>query len=245
MSASDTAALFDEKAASGYDTHFARLDAFKDALLLATQIALSGLPEDANILCVGAGTGREIRHLANAHPGWRFLAVEPSAAMMRRCQSTLGEAGLTGRCIFHEGYLDCAAGEGFDGATMLLVSQFLLDPKERQALFTETARRLRAGGLLVSADLSRPEGLQGESLFEYWIQTLVHNGQSPAECAEYRENIGQSVSMMAPDILGKLITEAGFEPPLRIFQTGLIHAWLTSRSEAMIPSQLDSTTTRA
>ena len=44
------------------------------------------LPEDAQILAVGAGTGVEISHLAAVFPKWRFTALDPSGAMLAECR---------------------------------------------------------------------------------------------------------------------------------------------------------------
>jgi tRNA (cmo5U34)-methyltransferase len=51
--------LFD-KQASSYDQQWSKMAPINDALHLLMSTALSELPPQANILCVGAGTGAEI-----------------------------------------------------------------------------------------------------------------------------------------------------------------------------------------
>lgn len=40
-------------------------------------------PADARVLVLGAGGGLELKALAEAHPGWRFVGVDPSGPMLR------------------------------------------------------------------------------------------------------------------------------------------------------------------
>ena len=47
--------------ASAYDNRFAKLAPFKEALHLVLSMALADLPVDARVLCVGVGTGAELR----------------------------------------------------------------------------------------------------------------------------------------------------------------------------------------
>lgn len=60
-------------------------------------------PVNAHILCVGAGTGREVLYLAKQFPEWQFMVLEPAANMMDICQKNVERAGLTSRCEFHQG----------------------------------------------------------------------------------------------------------------------------------------------
>jgi tRNA (cmo5U34)-methyltransferase len=50
--------VFDEDCSKNYDRYWVKLSAMNDALYLPTRVILSGLPGDAHILCVGAGTGK-------------------------------------------------------------------------------------------------------------------------------------------------------------------------------------------
>jgi tRNA (cmo5U34)-methyltransferase len=77
---------FDEQAAS-YDSQWAKLSPVSACLHFLIGTVLSDLPDDARILCVGAGTGAEMIYLAQQFPGWRLTAVEPSAPMLEVCRS--------------------------------------------------------------------------------------------------------------------------------------------------------------
>ncbi|HEU4408483.1 MAG TPA: class I SAM-dependent methyltransferase [Polyangiaceae bacterium] len=225
-------AVFGAEQAAGYDQQFARLAPVRDALQLVARLALSDLPPDARVLCVGAGTGLELLDLALAFPGWRLTAVEPSAPMLAICRQKVEASGLAGRCTLHEGYLDSLPPQPpFDAATALLVSHFMVRPDARRDFFAQIAARLRPGGALVSADLAigaSPGGF--ERLFEVWARAMGHAGVTPERVAAMRASYGRDVAVVAPGEVERLIADAGFEPPVQCFQALMIHGWCTTRS---------------
>ncbi|MCP1558872.1 UNVERIFIED_ORG: SAM-dependent methyltransferase [Methylobacterium sp. SuP10 SLI 274] len=78
---------------------------------------------DARVLVLGAGGGLELRALAEAHPGWTFVGVDPAGEMLRQAERTLGP--LMSRVTLVEGYIDDAPVGPFDAATCLLTQHFL------------------------------------------------------------------------------------------------------------------------
>lgn len=232
MSRQSPEVFFDQDHAASYDSRFIKLAPFRDALHLVTRLLLSGLPDNARILCVGAGTGVEIAYLAEAYPGWRFTAVEPAPAMLAVCRRKMEESGFAGRCDFHQGYLDTLpATAPYDAATSLLVSQFLLDVEERKAFFREIAGRLRPNGLLVSADLALDSNARSaEQQFAGWWQAMVHAGAAPDKFDEFRANLGRHVAILPTSEVATIIESSGFETPVQILQTLLIHGWLAHRT---------------
>jgi tRNA (cmo5U34)-methyltransferase len=223
-----THAMFDEAAAESYDERFAKLAALRDALNLVTQLALGDLPADARVLCVGAGTGAELLHLAAAFPGWRFTAVDPAAAMLARCRTRAEAAGIASRCTFHEGTVDTLPdGDAFHGATALLVSQFVIDRDARRDFFAAIADRLLPGSPLMTADLAWTT--PRDALVALWKRAWLH-ADIPAENVErMAETFGRDVAVLDPEEVAALIRVAGFEAPLRCFQTLMIHGWLARR----------------
>jgi tRNA (cmo5U34)-methyltransferase len=225
-------AAFGPEHAAAYDERYAKLAAMRDALHLLVGAVFADLPAEARILCVGAGTGHELLYLARKFPGWRFTAVEPSAAMLAVCRRKAAADGIADRCVFHEGYLDSLPpGPPFDAATALLVSQFLLDPAARTGFFRAVAERLPPGGLLASADLASDTATADyRSLLDIWIRLMRETGSAPAQLEKMRETYGRDVAVLPPARIAALIGTAGFEPPVQFLQTGLIHAWYTRRN---------------
>lgn len=229
---SSPAAAFGRNHAAEYDERFARLAPLKEALHLLMIAALRGLPGDARVLCVGAGTGAEILTLAEAFPGWRFVAVDPSGPMLAVARDKAAAQGIAERCEFHEGYLDSLpAGESFDAATSILVSQFVMDRGDRVGFFKSIASRLRPGAPLISADLT---GHADPAVFErelsLWCDLMLSTGQTPEQIGNLREAYGTHVALLPEDEVASIIVQGGFTAPLPFLQAGLIRAWLASRA---------------
>ena len=218
---------FDQSHAATYDQKYAKLAAMRDALHLLIGAIFADLPAEARILCVGAGTGQELIYLAEKFPGWRFVAVEPSAPMLDVCRRKAEERGLASRCAFHEGYLETLPpSEPFDAATSLLVSQFLLAPDARTAFFRAIAQRLRPGGFLATADLASDLATPAyQSLLDVWIRLMRETGSPPEQLEKMRVVYGRDVAVLPQERICALIAEGGFETPVQFLQTGLIHAW--------------------
>lgn len=229
MSNPETNAAFGEEHAAAYDQRFAKLAPLREALHLLMKSLLATLPENARVLCVGAGTGLEMAELAQRFPGWHFTAVDPAAPMLKICRQRAEQMGFSARCTFHEGYLDSLPRETpFDAATSILVSQFILQREARQSYFREIASRLRPGACLVSADLAGEVGSEKyEAEMGAWIQ-LMRQGDFSAEQAEkLRAAYATGVAILPPREVEKLIADSGFIPPVQFFQTMLIHGWFT------------------
>ncbi|MFG6415935.1 class I SAM-dependent methyltransferase [Roseateles sp. DC23W] len=223
-------ALFDQQATS-YDKQWARTAPIRHCLHLLLDSQFAALPADARVLCVGLGTGAELAHLALKNPGWRFTAVEPSAAMLDQCRRRAEEGGFAARCEFHEGYLASLPGRAaHDAATCFLVSQFILDRPARVAFFRGIADRLKRGGLLASSDLaSDVRSPAYDVLMAAWVRMMAAADVSPEAMARMRHAYAHDVGVLPPTEIASMIAAGGFEPPVQFFQAGLIHGWVSQR----------------
>ena len=224
-------ALFDQHAA-GYDAQWARMAPIRESLHFLLEAVFADLPDDARLLCVGAGTGAEVAHLARSFPRWRFLALDPSAQMIAACQARAEREGFSDRCEFHAGVLETLpASDPFDGATCFLVSQFLLDPVARTAFFADIAKRLHAGGTLAWADLAwDTESPDYPAMLGLWLQAMSGAGLDDEAIDRMRKAYARDVAILPPDRVAALVAAAGFDAPLRFHQAGMIHGWCARRN---------------
>lgn len=217
--------------ASAYDQQWAKLAPFRDGLHLLLGSLFSSLPQDARMLCVGAGTGAEIHFLADRFPNWRFVAVEPSSGMVAMARQRAEKHDYAVRCTFHNGYLDTLPDTGpFDCASSLLVSQFILDTSERTGFFASIARRLKPGGILASSDLAADVGSKSyRDLLAVWLRTMAAADVPPDRVQQMQEAYARDVAILPPPSVASIIASGGFAPPIQFFQAGLIHAFYCRR----------------
>lgn len=152
--------------------------------------------------------------------------------MLAICRTRLADAGLGERCRFLEGYIDeLDDGIAYDAATSFLASHFITDRAARRAYFAETAARLRPGALLVNADLAgdRDDATFAE-LEQAWLAMIRASVTDAAQLEAYRKTFSLSVDLLPPDALADLIASAGFNAPVRVHQTGLIHGHFARRA---------------
>lgn len=231
MQPDELKAAFDQQA-TGYDRLWAKLAPIRDGLFFLLESVFAPLPAEARILCVGAGTGIELAHLASRFPGYHFTAVEPSGAMMAVCRQRAEAEGYAARCRFHVGYVDSLPDTDLhDGATCFLVSQFIVDRDARVGLFRSIAQRLTPGGVLASSDLSSKVGSpEYRALVVAWM-TMMAAAEVPAENLRKMEAAWEKdVAILPAADVAKIIAEGGFESPAQFYQAGLIHAWFARRS---------------
>lgn len=224
-------ALFDQQAES-YDQQWSGMAPIREALHFVVEAAFSPLPPDARILCVGAGTGAEILHLAARHPLWRFTAVDPSAGMLEVLRRRAAEQGIAHRCTLHAGCLDSLPASGaFDAATSFLVSQFMLDAEERSGFFRGIAERLGPGGYLASADLaSDREPCARGGLLAVWLRMLRVAGVPQERLEHLPAAYERDVAVLPPRRVEEILVAGGFKDPQLIHQAGMIHAWLAEKA---------------
>lgn len=223
---------FDQQA-SGYDQQSARIAPIYNGLHFLLEAVFANLSREANILCVGVGTGAELVHLAQKFPLWRFTAVDPSGAMLDVGRAKAEAMGFIERCRFYEGYVEALPIEGvYDAATCFLVSQFILEQEARASFFHQIAQRLKQGGILACADLaSDVESKSYDALLKNWVYMMTADA-TPERIGQMRVSYSNHVSILPPNRVAAIIEAGGFETPVPFFQAGLVHAWYALKEES-------------
>lgn len=230
MDRDELEAVFDRMAPQ-YDMQWARMGPIRECLYFLVESVLAELPGEARVLCVGAGTGLEVSHLARRFPGWTFSVVEPSGPMLAICRQRAETEGIAARCRFHAGYLESLpATAEHDAATCFLVSQFILDRGERVAFFHAIAERLRPGGVLACADLaSATASPDYEALLRAWLNMMAAAGVPAESLANLPDAFARDLAILPPHAVAATIEAGGFCRAVQFLQAGLIHAWFAGR----------------
>lgn len=175
------------------------------SLLLAETV-----PQDGHVLVLGAGGGLELKVFADAHAGWHFTGVDPSAEMLALATTTLGP--LASRVELIEGYIDTAPAGHFDAATCLLTLHFL-PAEERLRTLKELARRLKPGAPLIVAHHSFPlaDGAKTRWLERYAAFAVAAGGIPAADAHNAVTAIGSRLPVIAPEHDVALLQQAGFD----------------------------------
>ena len=175
---------------------------------MTTMLLAERVPADGRVLVLGAGGGLEINAFADAHPGWSFDGVDPSADMLRLAERTVGPHAA--RVRLHQGFIGCAPEGPFDGATAILTFHFI--PRdERLATLTAIRRRLKPGAPFVVAHVSVPDAEPQRSA---WLARHAAFGSPEGTDARQidaaRQTLATKLSILSPEQEEAMLREAGF-----------------------------------
>ncbi|MCB4802209.1 tRNA (cmo5U34)-methyltransferase [Methylobacterium brachiatum] len=218
------AAFSDPEAAARYADGPRRFVPGFEALHRMTGILLAEhAPTDARVLVLGAGGGLELRALAEAHPGWTFVGVDPARAMLRQAERTLGP--LMNRITLVEGYIDDAPVGPFDAATCLLTLHFL-DPAAREDTVRAIHRRLKAGAPFVAAHGSFPQDDSRSRWTARYEAYAVASGADRDQAEKARSAVESHLHTLAPEADAAVLRAAGFGDAELFFAAFTWRGWI-------------------
>ncbi|MBD8063862.1 class I SAM-dependent methyltransferase [Devosia sp. PTR5] len=196
---------------------------FGDLHRMVSMLLQERVPERARILVLGAGGGLELKALADTHPDWRFVGVDPSAAMLDLAKDTAKDH--LDRIAFVQGTVEAAPSDLFDGALCLLTFHFIVE-KDRATTLAALRQRLVPGAPLVLAHLSFP---QREPERSRWIARHVLWGAAAdagaAQFAVAEEAIRTRLTILDPAEEERMLRDAGFAE-VELFYAGLsLRGW--------------------
>jgi tRNA (cmo5U34)-methyltransferase len=193
---------------AGYAERTSRIvPGLRDLHRMAGVLLAEHAPADARILVLGAGGGLELKAFAEMQPLWRFDGVDPSAAMLQLAHMTLGP--LAPRVSLHEGYIDSAPVDPFDGAACLLTLHFL--PRaERLATLQALHARLKPGAPLIVAHHSFPNtGAEQDLWLQRYAAFAVASGVPSTQIGNVAA-LKERLPVLAPEQDADLLVAAGF-----------------------------------
>lgn len=222
-------ARFAGSGAKSYDARIRRLVPGYATLLdviapvLAAQIGRG----EASILISGAGTGAELSELAFQSTHWRFTAVDPSEDMLAIAGRRADMLGCLEQVDFHAcalaGY---SCRQPHDAGLSILVSHFLPDDGEKAQYFKDMSACLKPGAPLVFADLGRLWETPDRPAYSRWVESV---SPDPSAASATVERIARDFHPVDEARLARLLNDAEFSPPQRIFQAMDFAGYLTIR----------------
>lgn len=180
---SDISAFYNQ----GVEGEDARLEQHQLEYDLTWRYLTRYLPPTGSILEIGAGTGRYT--LALCRRGYTVTAVDLSAALLERCRQRLKEDHLHGQAqyiVADARNLQAVPTKAFDAVLLMGPLYHLVFEEDRREALRQATDRLRSGGLLFSAHLSRL-GILGDLMRRTpkWIEreeevrSLLVHGRRP------------------------------------------------------------------
>lgn len=194
-------------------------------LQLMTRLLLAEhVPDDGDVLVLGAGGGLELKAFADTQGGWRFCGVDPSAEMLALARDTLGP--LAARADLHEGYIDSAPAGPFDGATCLLTLHFIPEDERRRTI-AEVHRRLKPGAPFVVAHHSVPrEDRERDKWLARYAAFAAASGIPAVNTQNAIAAIRERLPLLSPDEDEALLRAAGFADVALFYAGFTFRGWV-------------------
>lgn len=216
--------IFENERATGYnqfvETWIPNYNYFLDLL--------PKLLSDTNrkdLLVVGCGTGNEIERFVQAPERWTITGTDPSPEMIKQAREKLQNYD---NVTLIEGLLsDIDIEKKFGAATLLLVLHFLDDNGNKLNLLKDIAEKLVSGASFVMLDITGDKNQIRENL--KILRHLLPDGLDEEQISNRLNRIENELFYVSEQRLSELCIEAGFETPLRFFQSSIYMGWLTKK----------------
>ena len=180
------------------------------------------MPEDGQVLVVGAGGGLETRYLAEVEPNWRFFGVDPAGPMIELARAVAGPIAGD-RLTLIEGTVEDVPAGPFDAATCILVLGLIKDDGAKRALLEAVRHRLvpNAPFILVDQciDRSAPDFQRRLNRYANYARRSNVDDETVAKA---KAGVGALKSMVPDWRNEELLREAGFHDA-EVFYAGM--AW--------------------
>jgi tRNA (cmo5U34)-methyltransferase len=180
------------------------------------------VPQEGNLLIVGAGGGLETRYLAGALPRCRFVGVDPARPMLDMARTVAGPAAGDRLTLIEGTVLDAPPGP-FDAATCILVLHVIPDDGTKARTLENVHRRLKPGAPFVLVDQcidrSAPDF---EDRVERYGAYALASGVDARTVSGAKEHLRANQCMVPPNRNEQLLRDAGFKQA-EVFYVGM--AW--------------------
>ena len=179
--------------------------------------------DNKDLLVVGCGTGNEIVQFAKADQDWKITGVDPSPEMISQAKERLAKHE---NIELIEGLVsDLSQDRKYGAVTLLLVLHFLEDNGQKLDLLRQIAQRLKTEAPLVMLDITGDQKQMKTNLKV--LKQLLPNSLDKELLQNRLQRIENDLHYVPEERLMELCQEAGFERPIRFFQTSIYMGWIT------------------
>lgn len=179
--------------------------------------------DNKDLLVVGCGTGNEIVQFAKADQDWKIIGVDPSPEMISQAKERLAKHE---NIELIEGLVsDLSHDRKYGAVTLLLVLHFLEDNGQKLDLLRQIAQRLKTEAPLVMLDITGDQKQMKTNLKV--LKQLLPNNLDKDLLQNRLQRIENDLHYVPEERLMELCQEAGFERPVRFFQTSIYMGWIT------------------
>jgi len=220
----DKVEIFENERATGYDQ-------FVETWIPNYHYFLGRLPKllsetnAKNLLIVGCGTGNEIERFIQAPEHWKITGIDPSPEMIR--QATEKFQSYENVTLIEGLLTDIDIENKYGAATLLLVLHHLEDDGSKLKLLKDIADRLESGATIVMLDITGDKNKIKQNLKV--LRFLLPDGLDEEQVSNRLNRIESELYYISEERLSELCTEAGFESPIRFFQSAIYMGWLTKK----------------
>jgi tRNA (cmo5U34)-methyltransferase len=217
--------IFENERATGYnqfvETWIPNYNFFMDRL----PKLLSETPHK-DLLVVGCGTGNEIERFTRMPvQQWEITGIDPSPDMVKQAREKLKPFA---NIKLVEGLVsDLDPARKYGAATLLLVLHFLKDDGGKLNLLKDISDRLLPGAPFVMLDITGDKEQIKNNLKV--LRHFLPDGLDEQQVNNRLARIENELLHVSESRLSDLCVEAGFEPPVRFFQSAIYMGWLTSK----------------
>lgn len=221
-----TAHFENPRSIAGYADRTRRLvPGWADLQTMAALLLAERVPEQGQVLVVGAGGGVELKVFAQRYPEWRFVGVDPAKAMLDMAEAALGP--LLARVRLHCGYVESAPIGPFDAATCLLTMHFV-DLDERRRMLKEIRRRLKPGAPFVMAHLSFPQAPdEKDAWLSRYVAFAISSGIEAESVRNAASEIASRLTLLDPEAEVAMLEEAGFTNADQFYAGFTFRGWVS------------------
>ena len=198
---------------------------------MALSFLRSKLPEEANLLVVGAGSDMELVTFGKANSQWQLLGVDPSSNMLSLAQQKIDQNDLVERVKLFQGYThELSETPLYDAATCILVMHFIPDDGSKLALLQSISQRLKSSATLILVDLFGEKGTETfEQLTQVWKLYSNEMGMSVQIIEKREKAIQEGIYFIPEPRVLELLQQADFGNIIKFYTGLLFGGWVATK----------------